>query len=77
VSTPFKVSHTAEDISKLTGFLKRLDGETKVIVEHTGTYYEWYVNSKSDKNYRVLALNSRGLRYPSEPCKRKLLNQFM
>jgi len=40
VAKPFEVSHTAAELGKLVDFLKSLDGDTKVIMEHTGRYYE-------------------------------------
>ena len=40
VAKPFEVGHTAAELGKLSGFLKSLDGETKVVTEHTGRYYE-------------------------------------
>lgn len=40
VAKPFEVSHTAAELEKLSDFLNRLDGETKVVMEHTGRYYE-------------------------------------
>jgi transposase len=40
VAKPFEVSHTAAELGKLADFLKNLDGETRVVMEHTGRYYE-------------------------------------
>ena len=40
VAKPFEIGHTAAELRKLADFLKSLDGETKVIMEHTGRYYE-------------------------------------
>ena len=40
VAKPIEVSHTAAELGKLADFLKSLDGDTKVIMEHTGRYYE-------------------------------------
>jgi len=40
VAKPFEVCHTAAELGRLANFLKSLDGETKVIMEHTGRYYE-------------------------------------
>ena len=37
---PFEVSHTESELRELAGFLKSLSGETKVIMEYTGHYYE-------------------------------------
>ena len=40
VVKPFEVRHTARELKKLADFLKSLDGETRVVMEHTGRYYE-------------------------------------
>jgi transposase len=40
VAKPFQVSHTASELGELARFLISLDGQTKVIMEHTGRYYE-------------------------------------
>lgn len=39
VCSPFEVSHTSSELSKLTKLLKSLDGETRVIMEATGNYH--------------------------------------
>lgn len=40
IAEPFDVSHTDSELSKLCNFIKSLSGETKVVMEYTGTYYE-------------------------------------
>lgn len=40
VASPFEIRHTAADLKKLAGFLKGLKGETRVIMEHTGKYFQ-------------------------------------
>lgn len=40
VAKPYEVHHTASELRDLAQSLKSLDGETKVIMEHTGRYYE-------------------------------------
>lgn len=39
-ASPFEVAHTESELRELAKFLKRLPGETKVIMEYTGSYYE-------------------------------------
>ena len=39
VVSPFEVRHTANELSKLAGLLKSLDGETRVVMESTGNYH--------------------------------------
>jgi len=40
VVKPFEVRHTASELRKLADYLKSLDGETRVIMEYTGRYYQ-------------------------------------
>ena len=40
VASPFEISHTERELKELTRFLKSLSGETKVIMEYTGKYYQ-------------------------------------
>ena len=40
VAEPFEVFHTDSGLKELTTFIKSLPGETKVVMEYTGTYYE-------------------------------------
>lgn len=40
VASPYEVNHTFSEFEELTRFLKSLKGETKVIMEYTGKYFE-------------------------------------
>ena len=40
VASPFEVTHTDSELSELANTLKSLNGETKVIMEYTGNYYQ-------------------------------------
>lgn len=40
IAEPFDVIHTDGDLKELVKFIKSLSGETKVVMEYTGTYYE-------------------------------------
>ena len=40
IAEPYKVRHTETYLRKLADYLKSLPGETKVIMEYTGRYYE-------------------------------------
>ena len=57
VAKPFEVCHTAAELGKLSDFLKSLDGETKVIMEHTGRYYEPVAQVMHDRGLSVSAVN--------------------
>lgn len=40
VALPYEVNHTFSELEELTKFLKSLKGETRVIMEYTGKYFE-------------------------------------
>ena len=40
VLLPFEVKHTTEELSALADKLTAINGETRVVMEHTGRYYE-------------------------------------
>lgn len=44
VAEPFQVSHSAAELMQLAEMLKGFDGETRVVMEHTGRYYEAVAN---------------------------------
>ena len=39
VIMPFDVQHNIEELQNLARKLKLLDGETRIVMEHTGAYY--------------------------------------
>jgi transposase len=57
VAKPFAVSHTASELGELARFLKSLSGETKVIMEHTGRYYEPVAQVIHGQGLSVSAVN--------------------
>ena len=40
VASPFEISHNGQELKALVERLKLLPGETKVVMEYTGNYYE-------------------------------------
>lgn len=40
VASPFEVSHNGQELKELAERVKLLPGETKVVMEYTGNYYE-------------------------------------
>ena len=40
VSTPFEIKHTASDIHSLIELINSVEGESRIVMEHTGRYYE-------------------------------------
>ena len=57
VRTPFEVRHDAVSLSALARELKSLDGEVRVIMEHTGRYYEAVAKSLHEAGLFVSAVN--------------------
>jgi transposase len=57
VSTPFEIRHTASELRDLAYSLKSMDGETRVIMEHTGRYYEPIAQALCNAGIFVSAVN--------------------
>ena len=59
VRKPFEVKHNQSEINELINYLKSLDGETKIVMEHTGRYYESMAKWLSDAGLFVSAVNPK------------------
>ncbi len=57
VEKPFEVRHTPDGLQSLAEWLKGIDGETRVVMEHTGRYYEPIANVLHDRGLYVSAVN--------------------
>ena len=57
VAKPFEVRHTSGELSELAKQLKSLEGETRVVLEHTGRYYEPVAQLLHDAGIFVSAVN--------------------
>ena len=57
LAEPFEVRHSAAALSELARQLKRYDGETRVVMEHTGRYYEPIAKVLHDSGIFVCAVN--------------------
>lgn len=57
VSTPYEVCHTASELRKLAHSIRSLDGETRVVLEHTSRYYEPVTQALCDAGIFVSAVN--------------------
>ena len=40
VSAPFEIKHTTSDINSLVELINSVEGESRIVMEHTGRYYE-------------------------------------
>lgn len=59
VAKPFSVCHTGSELRELADYLKSLDGETRVVMEHTGRYYEPIAQFLCDAGIFVSAVNPK------------------
>lgn len=59
VSLPFEVKHTSSEIHSLIDFIRSIDGESRVVMEHTGRYYEPLIHELSKANLFVSAINPK------------------
>lgn len=57
IAEPFDVLHTDQDLKELVAFLKKLSGETKVVMEYTGAYYEPIANALHNAGIFVSVVN--------------------
>lgn len=57
VQLPFDVHHSAENLIALAQQLKAIEGETRVVMEHTGRYYEGIAKVLHEAGLFVSAVN--------------------
>ena len=59
VLSPFEVHHTVSDIRSLIDLVKSIDGESRIVMEHTGRYYESLALQLSKAGLFVSAVNPK------------------
>lgn len=59
VAIPFAVVYTGSELKELANYLKSLDGETWVVLEHTGRYYEPVARFLHEEGIFVSAVNPK------------------
>ena len=59
VSAPFEIKHTASDIHSLVELINSVEGESRIVMEHTGRYYEVLAHQLSEANLFVSAINPK------------------
>ena len=69
---PFIVSHTQSGIHGLIDQLCSLEGNTRIIMEHTGRYYEPMAQCFSDAGFFVSAVNPKLIKDYSHNSLRKV-----
>ena len=58
VASPFEVGHTEGELKELARFLKSLPGETRVLMEYTGRYYEHIAQYLHEAGIFVSVINA-------------------
>ena len=59
VSAPFEIKHTSGNIQSLIKQIKSIEGESRIVMEHTGRYYEPLARELSLANLFVTAVNPK------------------
>ena len=72
VSKPFEVRHTASGIYSLIEHIKSIDGESRIVMEHTGRYYEPLIHELSKSGLFVSAVNPKLIKDFSDNSLRKV-----
>ena len=54
---PFEIPHTVEGFAGLAGKLAGLDSEVRIVMEHTGRYYESFARAMHSAGFFVSAIN--------------------
>ena len=72
VSKPFEVRHTASGIYSLIEHIKSIDGESRIVMEHTGRYYEPLIHELSKSGLFVSAINPKLIKDFSDNSLRKV-----
>ena len=58
VLLPFDVEHTAEGLKKLITKLRELDGEIRIVMEHTGMYWRPIAMTLKEAGFYVSVVNA-------------------
>ena len=72
VSKPFEVSHLSDDIHSLIELIQSIDGESRIVMEHTGRYYEPMARQLSQAGLFVSAVNPKLIKDFSDNSLRKV-----
>jgi transposase len=59
VASPFEIKHTTSDVSSLVDLIKSVEGESRIVMENTGRYYEALAHQLSDAGFFVSAVNPK------------------
>lgn len=59
VSSPFEIKHTSSDINLLIERINSVEGESRIVMEHTGRYHEALAQKLSAANLFVSSINPK------------------
>lgn len=59
VVSPFEVKHTSSNFNSLIRLIKSIDGESRIVMEYTGRYYEPIVRKLIESNLFVSVVNPK------------------
>lgn len=59
VYSPFEIKHTSHDINSLVDLIHSVNGESRVVMEHTGHYYEVLAHQLSEADIFVSTINPK------------------
>lgn len=59
VSSPFEIKHSSSDIHSLVERIHSVEGESRIVMEHTGRYYEVLAHQLSKANLFVSTVNPK------------------
>ena len=59
VISPFELSHSSSDLKLLANTLKKLDGDTKIIMEYTGKYYQPVAKFLYEEGFFVSVIHAK------------------
>jgi transposase len=59
VKMPFDVAHTSKELAELADFILSLEGESKVVMEHTGKYSDPVAHALSEAGIFVCMVNAK------------------
>ena len=68
VASPFEIKHTREDIGSLINLIKSTEGESRVIMEHTGRYHAVLAHYLSESSIFVSTVNSKRIKDFDNDC---------
>lgn len=72
VASPFEVKHTTSNLNSLIELIKSVDGESRIVMEYTGRYYDPIVRKLAEANLFVSAVNPKLIKDFSSNSLRKV-----